>query len=206
MEIAEQITSRRERRRFETRAKLLAAALELITTKGYVATSIDDIARLADVARGTALNYFPLKEDYLSAIVVERQEAFRQTLTRVAEAAPSALQGIIQASMAQARSYENEEQTSRPLVREWLRAGGPMLSGADDSIAALSAVITLAKDRGEVASDVNPTDASTLLLDAYLGALVRWAGNADIHSSLRRPLGRTLKLLMRSISPSQNEE
>jgi AcrR family transcriptional regulator len=63
MRAAEQIqfSSRRERQKAETRARLLAAARKLFTSAGYDATRPQDIARLADVAIGTFYVHFPDK-------------------------------------------------------------------------------------------------------------------------------------------------
>jgi len=176
---------------------LLAAALELITVKGYAATSIDDIAALADVARGTAINYFPRKEDYLTALVGERQAIFRRAFEATDPSRP-ALDRLVSALDSHARSYENDQSTSRPLVREWLRAGGPMLSSSADSIAVLSNIIGLAKSRREASAKLNSTDAATLLLDAFYGALGRWAAHSGDGASLRGPLMRTIRILVRA--------
>jgi len=49
------------------RARLLAAALRLFAEQGYEATTIDQIAAAADVARQTVLNHYPHKRDFLQA-------------------------------------------------------------------------------------------------------------------------------------------
>lgn len=50
------------------REELLDAAQQLFLEKGFAATSIDDIASSADVAKGTFYLYFPSKEALLAAI------------------------------------------------------------------------------------------------------------------------------------------
>src|ERR1017187_6071010 len=49
------------------RARLLTAALGLFAGQGYEATTIDQIAEQADVARQTVLNHYPHKRDFLRA-------------------------------------------------------------------------------------------------------------------------------------------
>ena len=44
------------------RRKLLDAALSVIRTKGYAATSIDELCAQADVAKGSFFHHFPNKE------------------------------------------------------------------------------------------------------------------------------------------------
>ena len=47
----------------ETRSKLLAAALPALAEKGYQATRVDDVVRLAGVSHGTFYLYFANKEE-----------------------------------------------------------------------------------------------------------------------------------------------
>lgn len=49
--------------RAQTRRELSAAALALFTDRGYEATTVDQIASTAGVARRTFFRYFPTKED-----------------------------------------------------------------------------------------------------------------------------------------------
>ena len=47
----------------DTRGKLLDAALTVIRTKGYTATTVDDICVAAGVTKGSFFHYFKSKED-----------------------------------------------------------------------------------------------------------------------------------------------
>jgi len=55
--------SLRQRKRARTRAALIAAALELFERQGYEATTIDEIAAVADVSPRTFFRYFATKEE-----------------------------------------------------------------------------------------------------------------------------------------------
>jgi len=55
-------------RKGEKRARLLEAALKLFERYGYKKTAVDDIAREADVAKGTVYLYFRNKRDIMSSI------------------------------------------------------------------------------------------------------------------------------------------
>lgn len=69
---AEVFTSRRERRKERTYRHLLEAAEKLFRSKGYDATTVEEIAEAADVAKGTFFNYFENKASLLSAILYTR--------------------------------------------------------------------------------------------------------------------------------------
>jgi AcrR family transcriptional regulator len=53
----------RERKKAKTRVAIQAAALELFERHGYDATTVDEIAELAEVSQSTFFRYFPTKED-----------------------------------------------------------------------------------------------------------------------------------------------
>jgi AcrR family transcriptional regulator len=54
--------SRQERKKEETRMKIVNAAMALFKQRGFAATSMEQIAQEADVARRTLYNHFPVKE------------------------------------------------------------------------------------------------------------------------------------------------
>jgi AcrR family transcriptional regulator len=62
-------TGGRAGRRNERRAAILSAALEEFAARGFAATRLDDVARRADVAKGTIYLYFRDKESLFQELV-----------------------------------------------------------------------------------------------------------------------------------------
>jgi AcrR family transcriptional regulator len=62
-------TGARAGRRNERRAAILSAALEEFAARGFAATRLDDVARRADVAKGTIYLYFRDKESLFQELV-----------------------------------------------------------------------------------------------------------------------------------------
>ena len=54
-------SNRLDRRKQETRARILEAAVELFGEVGFEATKVADVCERADVARQTFFNHFPSK-------------------------------------------------------------------------------------------------------------------------------------------------
>ncbi len=77
--------NRTDRRRAETRARLLAAARELFAEQGVGATRTGEIAERADVAAGSFYNHFADKDELVDAVMAElteEQGALVDELTR----------------------------------------------------------------------------------------------------------------------------
>lgn len=76
--------TRSDRRRAETRARLLGAARELFAEQGVGATRTGEITERADVAAGSLYNHFADKEEIVSALlgeIAEEQGALVDELT-----------------------------------------------------------------------------------------------------------------------------
>src|SRR6187431_1552545 len=59
----------RDRQKQQTRELLLSVALELFETKGYAATTIDDIAVAATTTRATFYLHFASKADLMKSLI-----------------------------------------------------------------------------------------------------------------------------------------
>jgi len=70
-------TGRRQERKAENRAKLLAAARAVFAEKGLGAATVRDIVRGTDLASGTFYNYFADKEECFRALLEEFSEKAR---------------------------------------------------------------------------------------------------------------------------------
>jgi len=80
--------NRTDRRRAETRARLLAAARELFAEQGVGATRTGEITERADVAAGSFYNHFADKNEIVEALlaeIAEEQGALVDELTREIE-------------------------------------------------------------------------------------------------------------------------
>lgn len=75
-------TSLRERNKADRRQRIFDGAMRLFEERGFQATTFSDIARAADVSRGTVFNYFPYKEALLIEYFGRHLEALREALRR----------------------------------------------------------------------------------------------------------------------------
>ena len=76
---------KRERKRRQTRSRIEHAAIALFLQRGFDQTTIEDITEAADVSKRSFFDYFPSKEDVVSAW----QDAFADHLAEAVAARPT---------------------------------------------------------------------------------------------------------------------
>jgi len=67
--------NRVERKKEETKQKIITIAMELFKENGIDAVTMEQIAREVDIAKGTLYNYFPVKEAIISEYI---QRSFQE--------------------------------------------------------------------------------------------------------------------------------
>lgn len=191
---------RRERRRRETRERLLKAALDLFATQGYTATTFDHIAARADVGRQTAFNHFRRKEDFVTAWVELRHRHLAELTAAASDDTPPF---ELLAGLLRALSSLNENDGDYALAKDLYDNGVVQAAFTDgaDVPEAFRTAFERARDLGELRPGVTPEIAAELLFDSYIGTLARWLASGGAF-----PLGETLEtrlaVLRTGLSPS----
>lgn len=75
-------------RRGNTRAAILEASVDLFGTKGFAATSLDDIAGVVGVAKQTLLYWFPSKDELLDAVLEQTAVELATVIEAAVRSAP----------------------------------------------------------------------------------------------------------------------
>lgn len=86
--------SRSERRREDTRRKLMRAAYEIIADRGLEGLVIQEITQVADVGYGTFYNHFPSKESVVDAVVGAALLRILDLSNRLTEMLPDAVEAF----------------------------------------------------------------------------------------------------------------
>ncbi|HYE68197.1 MAG TPA: TetR/AcrR family transcriptional regulator [Anaerovoracaceae bacterium] len=93
------------------RREILVTARELFVTKGYEQTSINDILKIVDIAKGTFYYYFASKEEVLEAIILDIvEEGARKAEQIIKDKSIPLVNRIMMAIMAQAPEFEGSEE------------------------------------------------------------------------------------------------
>jgi AcrR family transcriptional regulator len=181
--------NRRERRKADIRERLFHAALELFATRGFNATTVEDITRAADVAKGTFFNYFPTKEHLLTQFSELRLDIVRGARAQAQKGDLSlhrVLHGLLVEQM-------KEPGRSRAMARCMLLGAlgnEPVAAVVQkklaDGRAVLAEVMAIGQGRGEIRRDWAAAEIARLFQQSYFGALYLWV----LHPNLN--LGRSV--------------
>jgi AcrR family transcriptional regulator len=172
------------------RQRLLAAALELFESQGFDATTIDQIADRADVARQTVLNHYPAKQDFVAAWGERRREELAALEEVPAESARDGLHRIMSAL---AGINIREERLTRQLRKQRI-VPQPIPE-------ALLRILHEARERGEIAGSVDPQVAAEIIAGVYFDTLSRWL-IGEPGFDLRQELDVRLDLLLNGLAAS----
>jgi AcrR family transcriptional regulator len=164
---------RRTRRKRQTRERIVEAAIECFLAKGFDATTMDEIADRADVARATVFNHFREKEQLLTAYLARRRAELVELLRREARADVDASQQLYDAFELLAEFNERNVAEARELIQAWWRTGGTTANEPHTGVV-LAEVVAAGQREGEFRADVDPALIGSVLLDAYAGLLLRW--------------------------------
>lgn len=192
---------RRDRKKLETRDRIFECAIALFASRGYDATTIEDIGDCADVARATVFNYFARKEDIVFEWIARRRAELATILAGGERQSTDTATRLRRAFRALAHVYEDDAITGRAMVRAFLRAGGPLVAYTSETPALLADVIHAGQERGDIRPAVDPARAGLVLFDAYLGVLYRWVDEEeDGRAALEDELTATLELVLAGLA------
>lgn len=96
--------------------EILLVARELFIKKGYDQTSVNDILKIVDIAKGTFYYYFSSKEEVLEAIIVDIvEEGARRGKEILKDKSIPLVNRIMFAIMAQAPEFEGSDKIKEEL-------------------------------------------------------------------------------------------
>jgi len=121
----------REAQKQMTRRLLLESGLELFKTKGYAATTVDDIAKAAGTTRVTFYAYFPSRSALMKALI---DEQLNEVLERVRSPEHGSTAQDLVATVADG---------TRDAIKAWLRRTA-------DSWPAIRPIIRIGRDAAAV--------------------------------------------------------
>ncbi|MDB5107297.1 MAG: kstR [Candidatus Binatus sp.] len=191
--------SRRARKKERTRSDIYNAAMNLFLRRGFDAITIDDICRVADVARATFFLHFPAKEVLL---VEYGDRANRDLAVAIKQHRGSAASTLKMSLKMLAERTLKHPDVVRMVVLEII--GRPRLISEHDERAAdlihlLATVIRRGQTAGEFRKRVDPTLAALTACSAWFGLVYTWARH-DSKIDIEAAIAESLDIILHGLS------
>ena len=126
--------SRREREKLWQRQEMLAAALDLFSTKGFHNVTMRDVAQKSEFAIGTLYNFFKNKEDLYKSLVFEQADRFHDVLTKAIEDADNEIGKLQNYIRAKGEVFSANSAMIRLYFAETRGASFNIMAGLDSEI------------------------------------------------------------------------
>ena len=168
----------------ETRKKLIEAAKKIISEKGLVNTSIEEITRACGVSNGTFYTYFKRKED----VVFELSREMYQGIYEEAQAHDGSFMERLISYMVNFSGHI--ERDGLKLCQEWVRnTVDPDLieppynkSKLQMDIDSMKGIIEKGIERGELTKDTPVDVLANALVDIIYGEMLCWDMSGGAYS------------------------
>mgnify|MGYP006398173307 FL=1 len=161
----------------DRRKEIVQAATKSFTLFGYKATTIDQVAKLANVGKGTIYTFFQNKDELFQEVVLnliyEMKETTDQTINVSAsfkENAHISLMKMLEfreRHLLFAKLIEEEKSLRTPAVHQML------LIIEKEIVSYVSMRIQNGIEKGEI-RDCNPEHVAYLMLKSYIALVVDW--------------------------------
>jgi len=167
----------RTRRREDTRQKLYEAAVELIAEQGFSATTVDDIALRAKVAKGTVYYNFASKTALFEELLRHGIGLLTAEFRTAVEGLPprEAVAALVRAQLEYIRRYRAFAQLLLSEMwrtnREWQQT---LVLLREQAIGVIAETVQGGVDSGELPTDLDVRVASSALFGVGLVVAVDW--------------------------------
>ncbi|WP_219640420.1 TetR/AcrR family transcriptional regulator [Cohnella sp. CFH 77786] len=191
---------KREEKKAQTRQRIAESAVELFELQGYEATTVQQIADRAEVAKGTFFNYYNSKEDLM--LDLQSKMIMKEIESIAGKPGP-----VIPRLQVMLHEFARNYPMNRPVTRAVLQSvyGSEKLRDfhcecCEEFIAALTPTLEIAQQKGEIRSDIPAKTISQLAVQTYFGVLMSWAIEQG-EPELADQMALTFEVFIRGMAP-----
>jgi AcrR family transcriptional regulator len=164
----------------DRKQSILEAAAKSFSMFGYKATTMDQVAKIANVGKGTIYTFYSNKEELFSEIVAEIIEEMRHVADRSIDPELSFFENAHRA-LTSLLEFRNQHQLTVKLIQEEKELGTRIVHHELNRleqviISYIQEKIEKAIFRGEI-RECNPEVTAFLMLKLYIALIVDWEEN-----------------------------
>ncbi|MDF2680139.1 MAG: TetR family transcriptional regulator [Brevibacillus sp.] len=165
---------RQERKRLATRQNIYDTAIRLFRVKGYHATTVEEIATEADVAKATFFKHFPKKYELIEEIIKQRRDKVRAAATDEQVKQLSIKTQINHMMKILCQTIESDRALAVIALNEFI-CSGDLFKEEAPSIEIFFQTLERGKESGELRADVPTRVVARVLWSYYLESYIAWS-------------------------------
>jgi AcrR family transcriptional regulator len=174
----EKAPNRRERRRAETRERIIRSALRLFSERGVTATTVEDITNAADVGKGTFFNYFPSKEHILAHLCQLQMGKIREFVAQAMHSGETMDRVLYKLALIITEEFAHSPDLVRSILAPFFSTESARDQIADDleqDREILAELMAARQQLGEIRADIVPMDLALQAQRALFGTTILWS-------------------------------
>lgn len=188
----------RERKKARQREAILHAGVELFRTRGYEQTTVDDIARAADISQPTFYKYFPSKDAVLREFAMTGSARALDGLLAMEGSVELRLRQFFQGLATYVMSeralwYAIAVSNAYNPVRE-----PEVLRAEHAATRSMERLLREGQDRGELTRDFSAVRLGSVLEGLMMRACIEWGASFPEPHDLRTSVEEMFEFFMRS--------
>jgi AcrR family transcriptional regulator len=199
---------RRERKKTAVRHKIIATAMELFARHSIEQVTVEHIADVADLGKGTIYNYFQTKEDIVVAYMVEKEGRIQSRIARLSASNGSLEDVLTEYLQIQFRLKRKYHKFVRVFLGQMFLHTGEFLpymvemqKSIDDNLRALFLRL---QERGLLRADVPLLDLILIFKTIHLGLNALWAVEGPPFRMAEKVLKQEIKLFCEGLEKRRN--
>lgn len=196
--------NRRERKKQDTRQKIVKIAMYFFRKQGFDSTTMEQIADEVDISKATLYNYFPVKESIISDYWQNNIREFKFQILEMIQLLPDTRSRVQKTfTKAAAELFKSKEDIYKIYLSFWLRnlnnpsADERLRSGFEDIF---TMIIKLGQHAGDVRKDMSVDLLVKYLEVLFLTVCLNWLSDPKLFP-LEATLTQTVSLFIEGAGP-----
>jgi AcrR family transcriptional regulator len=187
----------------DTRQRILTAAINVFSRKGYHETRVDEIVAASDTSKGAVYFHFPSKQEIFLGLVDEFANLLEHEILKAIDQQESGLEKVNAALYACMHTFGKYRKLAKIFLVQALGLGAVFEEKRQQINARFASIIQTYLQQAAENGDIPPLDTE-IAAYAWMGAIyevvIRWVYFGSPHPN--RSLPELRQLLLRSISVS----
>ena len=170
--------SLREEKKQKTKQAIMDAAITLFSTNGFENTSIEELARVAGVGKGTVYGYFQTKKEILHAFCDYELDQIHKELVKQANPDAPILEQVLTIYMTEFNHVTRNKEFGRIFMRQTVfpdeNDAQDNLQIEDKYFQLLFPILKKAQDRGELRKNIELLHITGHFYGLYILIISSW--------------------------------